>query len=273
MLANNTTTMFSTSPPETSRSDTYQSAVSHQSSTDNDFSPIDASVSQSSTSKPAAPSAFDEFDHGFDDLTDAKEDDRDNDDLFFGSNHTDEHDFLPSFDSPTASGSMLKPSQSMDRSAASSGKLGFGSDLSFGDFDVAFPSSSKGPTSAPPPTDLGSSKSGNSGAPTNWDTIMKSIEVDSKAASGAPPAAPEAPQSIPSDKIPKPNNSYDDHGPAFPEAPEPPRLGRAISQGTEHDDPILKKLTGMGYPRPVALAALEKFDYDISKVSSLFNSK
>lgn len=47
-----------------------------------------------------------------------------------------------------------------------------------------------------------------------------------------------------------------------------PQLGRALSSGTEHDDPILKKLTGMGYPRNDALAALEKFDYDISKVNT-----
>ena len=47
-----------------------------------------------------------------------------------------------------------------------------------------------------------------------------------------------------------------------------PPLARAISVGTEHDDPILKKLTGMGYPRADALAALERFDYDINKVST-----
>jgi epidermal growth factor receptor substrate 15 len=40
---------------------------------------------------------------------------------------------------------------------------------------------------------------------------------------------------------------------------KPPMPGRAIS-GTEHDDPILKKLTGMGYPRDAALKALEKYD-------------
>jgi epidermal growth factor receptor substrate 15 len=48
-----------------------------------------------------------------------------------------------------------------------------------------------------------------------------------------------------------------------------PSLGRAISTGTEHDDPILKKLTGMGYDRNDALSALEKYDYDISKVSGV----
>jgi epidermal growth factor receptor substrate 15 len=47
-----------------------------------------------------------------------------------------------------------------------------------------------------------------------------------------------------------------------------PQLGRAISSGTEHDDPILKKLTAMGYNRGEALNALEKFDYDINKVNT-----
>lgn len=49
----------------------------------------------------------------------------------------------------------------------------------------------------------------------------------------------------------------------------PPRveqLGRAISMGTEHDDPILKSLTSMGYARQDALQALEKFDYNLDAV-------
>ena len=75
------TSMFSASPPETNRtsndpSDTYQSAVSHQSSTDKDFLPAEQSKA-----------AFNEdFDSGFDDLVDAKEvDDRAEEDLMFGS--------------------------------------------------------------------------------------------------------------------------------------------------------------------------------------------
>jgi epidermal growth factor receptor substrate 15 len=47
-----------------------------------------------------------------------------------------------------------------------------------------------------------------------------------------------------------------------------PPLGRALTAGTEHDDPILKRLTGMGYPRDQSLDALEKFDYNIDKVST-----
>jgi epidermal growth factor receptor substrate 15 len=45
-----------------------------------------------------------------------------------------------------------------------------------------------------------------------------------------------------------------------------PQYGTAITPGTEHDDPILKRLTGMGYPRKAALDALEQYDYDINKV-------
>ena len=45
-----------------------------------------------------------------------------------------------------------------------------------------------------------------------------------------------------------------------------PPLNRGLSTGTEHDDPILKRLTGMGYPRDESLAALEKFDYNLDKV-------
>ena len=47
-----------------------------------------------------------------------------------------------------------------------------------------------------------------------------------------------------------------------------PMVGRALTGGSEHDDPILKKLTGMGYPRNAALDALERYDYNITKVSN-----
>ena len=49
--------------------------------------------------------------------------------------------------------------------------------------------------------------------------------------------------------------------------PERPALGRAISTTSEHDDPILKRLTAMGWGRAESLTALEKFDYNIDKVS------
>lgn len=51
--------------------------------------------------------------------------------------------------------------------------------------------------------------------------------------------------------------------------PERPKPGRALTEGTEHDDPILKSLTAMGWSRSESLAALERFDYNIDKVSEL----
>lgn len=51
-----------------------------------------------------------------------------------------------------------------------------------------------------------------------------------------------------------------------PAAAERPKFGRAITGGTEHDDPILKRLTAMGWSRDESLKALEKYDYNIDKV-------
>lgn len=44
--------------------------------------------------------------------------------------------------------------------------------------------------------------------------------------------------------------------------------GWALEADTGEDDLILQRLTSMGYPREESLAALEKFDYNIDKVSS-----
>ena len=38
-------------------------------------------------------------------------------------------------------------------------------------------------------------------------------------------------------------------------------------ESTTNDDPILQKLTSMGYARSVALNALEKYDYNVDRVS------
>ncbi len=46
---------------------------------------------------------------------------------------------------------------------------------------------------------------------------------------------------------------------------EKPSLARIATEG-EHDDPILKNLTSMGYSRSDALMALEKYDYNLERV-------
>lgn len=49
----------------------------------------------------------------------------------------------------------------------------------------------------------------------------------------------------------------------------PPPPGRAITEQGEHDDPMVKNLTSMGYSRADAVTALEKYDYNLERVSRL----
>jgi epidermal growth factor receptor substrate 15 len=101
---------------------------------------------------------------------------------------------------------------------------------------------------------------GVSSPPQDWDAIFSNLESahnENKAQSSA-----DLGKSV-FDSLDK-----EEAASSAPQAQQMPQLGRALSSGTEHDDPILKKLTGMGYPRSDALAALEKFDYDISKVNA-----
>ncbi|KAG5949777.1 hypothetical protein E4U53_005773 [Claviceps sorghi] len=53
----------------------------------------------------------------------------------------------------------------------------------------------------------------------------------------------------------------------------PPPPGRALTEKGEHDDPILKSLTSMGYTRGDAVAALEKYDYNLEKAANYLASK
>jgi epidermal growth factor receptor substrate 15 len=229
--------MFSTSPPETNRtsnqSDTFESAVSHQSSTNKEFSPTESTVPQIASNAPKFSSNFDDF-SGFEDLADAKEvDERADEDLLFGSHHGDDHEFSPSFDSPSASASQLPKSSALPahgNSSTAGSKAIFAAEDAFGDFDHNFSKSTSSQAQASVPTKPSTH---------DWDAIMKGIEVD----------------------------DHEEHS-ILPEAPEPPRPNISRVETTEHDDPILKRLTSMGYPRPLALSALEKFDYDLDKVSS-----
>lgn len=87
----------------------------------------------------------------------------------------------------------------------------------------------------------------------DWDAIFSGLDTPTAAATdaSAPPAASGAPET--------------------PAESRPGLTGRALTTQGEHDDPILKHLTGMGYPRTDALAALEKYDYNLERVS--FKSK
>ncbi|RSM00534.1 hypothetical protein CDV31_011748 [Fusarium ambrosium] len=90
----------------------------------------------------------------------------------------------------------------------------------------------------------------------DWDAIFSGLESPS-AAAATPATAPAA------DK------------PAAGDASRPGQqpLNRSMSAESEHDDPLLKSLTGMGYQRNDALSALEKFDYDLDKAANYLASR
>jgi epidermal growth factor receptor substrate 15 len=237
-------TAFSSSPPpadtpvSTVPSDAYHSAVSNPSGEYKGPSPI-AHPPQISK-----PTYSDDFDSGFDDLSEAKEaDDKTDDDFMLGSHHRDGLDeFNPVFDSPAASKSNTMASQQTP-----TGKPGHSGENSFSDFEHMSQSFSQ--PQAPQQPQAKPSQ--------DWDAIFSSLD--------APPA-----EKATAGQGEQGKSAFDKFGADEPSGSankqQMPQLGRALSAGTEHDDPILKKLTGMGYPREQALAALEKFDYDINMV-------
>jgi epidermal growth factor receptor substrate 15 len=238
-----------TSPPPTDTpsstvpSDAYHSAVSYGTSDTNKGPSPPINVPQ--LGKPAF---NDDFDAGFDDLADAKEDDRADDDFMFSSQHRDGLDeFNPVFDSPAASKSNTMASQQTP-----TGKQR--GDDSFSDFEHL--SQNFGQPQAPQPA----------AASQDWDAIFSNLE-SSQATQGShsQQASTDFSKSV-FDTLDKEEATASSS--KSPLSPQMPALGRAISMGTEHDDPILKKLTGMGYGRNDALSALEQYDYDINKVSN-----
>ena len=255
---------FPATPSETNRtsnpSDSYRSAVSHQSfggggSADNYSSPAEQpTLTQSGiigSVAPKLPSTLDDFSTGFDDLAPAKEAvDPAEDDLLFDPS-SEEHEFSASFDSPSAS--MNK--SGMTERPAGSGLMGASSKMtpfSSDDhgFERAFAKSAAQPS-------LGDKK-----PHSDWDDLVRGVKADGpmKATSAhdfGPAAFPEAPEAPSLPRVPEP--------PSMPRAPESPGMSRA----DERDDPFLKHLVQMGYARPKALEALEKFDYDIQKVRQI----
>jgi len=234
-------------PSSTVPSDAYHSAVSYGTNDTNKGPSPPTNAPQL-----GRPAFTDDFDAGFDDLTDAKEDDKTDDDFMFSSQRTEGLDeFNPVFDSPAASKSNTMASQQTP-----TGKQR--GDDSFSDFEHL--SQHFGQPQAPQP---GASNQ-------DWDAIFSNLE-SSQTDKNSQQASTDFGKSSVFDTLDKEEAvaSSSKSGNLSPQSAstQMPQLGRAISQGTEHDDPILKKLTGMGYARNDALSALEKFDYDINKVS------
>lgn len=199
-----------------------------------------ATVKPTTPSTQQAPSttskgAFDDLDDDFEGLEDAKEGSADDD--FANISRSGLDDFNPVFDS--------SPPPSQPKSESANTNTAFGVESSF-DF------ASLSGASAPGSTVAGSSNSApaQSKATTaadshDWDAIFDSFDDTPRPSS--PPAG---------------SGNGTAKEPSRPNAP-----GRALTEEGDHDDPILKNLTSMGYSRSDALAALEKYDYNLERVS------
>ena len=205
-------------------------------------SPTTSSSEQASSSTPApvintqpVPPAKvpfdDEFDE-FEDLEDAKEGDADDD--FANISVHDRSgldDFNPMFDSAPAPKNA--PTSSHSNTA-------FGGDSVFGEF-------SQNTQVSQSPTNVVNDNN-------DWDAIFAGLDEAAPTDNASPPAvaSESSTNGAPSSLAPK----------------DRPVIGRALTEAGVHDDPILKNLTGMGYARNDALKALEKYDYNLERVSS-----
>ena len=183
--------------------------------------------------------AFDDFDE-FDDLSEAKEADK-SEDLGFGQ-QSGHDEFNPAFDSPAPSfgGGAGSSSSPFGNAGASGSSIQNTPQNSQHDWDAIF-------------SGLDNSK--------NIDTSLGGSHDDPW---GAPPTANGAAEKTPTAS--SPTSTVKAPAPTGGSAGFGQENGGALTPGTEHDDPFLKRLTGMGYPRQQALDALERYDYDMNKV-------
>jgi epidermal growth factor receptor substrate 15 len=178
-------------------------------------------------------------------------------------------DFDPTFDSPPESRSSAVPQHSVYDSVTN------GTSSSKAAANDPFKPNGAAPSFDSQPTPVADSH--------DWDALFAPLntttggpQVGPTASAFDPPGTPpgaSATASAPSVAVAEPSSPPAPTSPtsATPTAPsaklDRPQPGRALSTGTEHDDPILKRLTAMGWSREESLTALEKFDYNIDKVS------
>lgn len=108
----------------------------------------------------------------------------------------------------------------------------------FGDFESSISSAQPSTTQQPAVSNTSH----------DWDAIFAGLDTPQNSGVQAEPA-----------QQPVQNSSAQAQG-------SKPSLGRGMSVGTEHDDPLVKDLTSMGFQRDDCVKALEKFDYNQEKV-------
>ena len=197
----------------------------------------------------------DDFESAFGDLSEAQTADERVDDDFGSSAREGFDDFNPTFDSPA-------PSQPHSKAPTldNSGFQDFESNFSAPSQSISASAAAGAPTRPGPTKD-------------EWDAMFAGFgEGDASAsqangdgtATGGPGRTQKSDGFL--DVFSVPESGVTAASRQQGQDPQKPQLSRAISTGTEHDDPIVKRLTGMGYSRELSVAALEKFDYNLDKV-------
>ena len=196
---------------------------------------------QAATQAPIPPAKIppkDDFDD-FEDLTPAQEEDaKEGDDTIdFSRQPTTDLDFNPIFDSPSISSHAPGPSQSSTTTFPAPPTT---TSDSFANF-----TSSTTPTATAP----GSVQKQQTPAPAvhDWDAIFVGLDTAQEQRSNV-------------------GSGIGSGGEGVNGVASPPLAGGAAAVETDDDDPILKRLIGMGFARGDSLRALEKFDYNIDKV-------
>jgi epidermal growth factor receptor substrate 15 len=206
--------------------------------------------------------AFDDDFDDFDDLAEAKEASGENFDFGF-PHHQNTDEFDSNFDSPAQS-TLHTASSAQETPVTRSAPSGFSN------FE-----SNTGVAHQPIPIAIpfGSTHEPQAQQPHDWDAIFSGLDTPAPVVEPTPNFSSNSRSTDAAATPSLGSDSRTNDGAATPKASSSgklsgmPVLGRAISMGTEHDDPILKRLTGMGYQREKALDALEKYDYDIDRVS------
>jgi epidermal growth factor receptor substrate 15 len=222
----------------------------------------------------------DDFDAAFANMTPAPvvdDDDEDDFDTTFANNHSTEFD--PTFDSPAPSksttGTIAAPvptSSHFSTTADPNSTKDMGATNDFYNF-------SSNVNTSQPSAPSGQPVKTNTFKDSDWDDMFASLDkpsTSSPATNNPKPVTEEFPPPLgpPPNIVSAPVSAKETSPlPAPPtppkqqDKPERPTPGRALSIGTEHDDPILKRLTAMGWSREESLKALEEYDYNIDKVS------
>ncbi|KAK2879282.1 hypothetical protein FQN49_001028 [Arthroderma sp. PD_2] len=193
------------------------------------------------------------------DLAPAKEvEDDDDDDDFETAFNKDASNFDISFDSPSGPSKPANNSSSADFFSFQPNTGGNPNPAA-----VTSPNSKSPFSQDRSPSATGNNASSNH----DWDALFSTLDTAKSAAGGSKDSA----KSPPTGEQAKPGDS------ATMSFPQPPSQGKpagwALDSNTGEDDMILQRLTGMGYPRDEALAALEKFDYKLDEAADFLASK